>query len=65
MCLCVNIYSYKVEWDVVGLEGYRYGASPADSLLYSDIDLQVVEVSATKTGVSGGFFLSYRLVITS
>lgn len=64
--LCDNRYaracSYKVEWDVVGLEGYISGGSPSDSLLYSGVDVQAVEVSATKNDVGGYFFLSYRRV---
>lgn len=55
------IIDYKVEWDAIGLEGYRNGGSPSDSLLYSGVDVQVVEVSATKNDVGGHFTLAYRL----
>lgn len=48
----------------MGLEGYIYGGSPSDSLLYSDVDVQAVEVSAAKNDVGGYFFLSYRRVET-
>lgn len=54
------ITNYKVEWDAIGLEGYRNGGSPLDSLLYSDVDVQAVEVSASKNDVGGSFFLAYR-----
>ena len=56
------ITNYKVEWDAVGLEGYRNGGSPLDSLLYSDVDVQAVEVSASKNDVGGSFSLAYRSV---
>lgn len=56
------ITNYKVEWDAIGLEGYRNGGSPSDSLLYSQVDVQVVEVSATKNDVGGHFTLAYRSV---
>ena len=48
----------------MGLEGYISGGSPSDSLLYSEVDVQAVEVSATKNDVGGYFFLSYRRVET-
>ncbi len=54
------ITNYKVEWDAIGLEGYRNGGSSLDSLLYSDVDVQAVEVSGSKNDVGGSFFLSYR-----
>lgn len=56
------VQNYMVEWDAVGLEGYRNGGSPSDSLLYSGVDVQVVEVSATKNDVGGHFTLAYRSV---
>lgn len=52
--------SYKVEWDAIGLEGYYNGGSPSDSLLYSSVDVQAVEISATKNGIDGHFSLAYR-----
>lgn len=55
-------FSYKVEWDTVGLEGYYNGASPSDSLLYSSVDIQAVEVSASKNDLGGHFSIAYRLV---
>lgn len=54
------INSYKVEWDAIGLEGYRNGGSPSDSLLYSSVDIQAVEVSASKNDLGGHFSLAYR-----
>lgn len=56
------ISNYKVEWDAIGLEGYRNGGSPSDSLLYSGVDVQVVEVSASKNDIGGHFILAYRYV---
>lgn len=44
----------------MGLEGYASGGSPSDSLLYSSVDVQAVEVSATRNDVGGYFYLSYR-----
>lgn len=57
------ITHYKVEWDAIGLEGYRNGGSPSNSLLYSGVDVQVVEVSATKNDIGGYFTLAYRSVV--
>lgn len=53
---------YKVEWDAIGLEGYYAGASTSDSLLYSSVDVQAVEVSASRNDVGGYFLLSYRYI---
>lgn len=55
--------SYKVEWDAIGLEGYRNGGSPSDSLLYSSVDIQAVEVSASKNDLGGHLSLAYRQVL--
>lgn len=49
-----------MEWDAIGLEGYYAGASPADSLLFSKVDVQAVEASASRNDISGHFILSYR-----
>ncbi|CAM9800578.1 unnamed protein product [Ectocarpus sp. 6 AP-2014] len=54
------ITNYKVEWDAIGLEGYRHGGSPSDSLLYSSVDVQAVEASASKNDLGGHFSLAYR-----
>ncbi|CAM9163818.1 unnamed protein product, partial [Sphacelaria rigidula] len=54
------VTSYKVEWDAIGLEGYYAGGSPADSLLYSDVDVQALEASASRNDIGGYFLLSYR-----
>lgn len=47
----------------MGLEGYYNGASPSDSLLYSDVDVQAVEVSASKNDIGGYFSLAYRSAV--
>lgn len=59
----ISVDSYKVEWDAIGLEGYRNGGSPSDSLLYSSVDIQAVEVSASKNDLGGHFSLAYRRVL--
>lgn len=56
------ITNYKVEWDAIGLEGYRAGGSPSNSLLYSGVDVQAVEASAAKNDLGGHFSLAYRSV---
>lgn len=57
------ITNYKVEWDAIGLEGYRNGGSPSDSLLYSGVDIQAIEVSGSKNDIGGYFSLAYRSVL--
>lgn len=44
----------------MGLEGYYAGGSPSDSLLYSAVDIQAIEVSASRNDIGGSFLLAYR-----
>ncbi|CAM9130727.1 unnamed protein product, partial [Phaeothamnion confervicola] len=54
-----NITTYFVEWDTSGVEGYKAGGDPATSLLYSDVDVQIITAAAAAPDISGTFRLAY------
>ncbi|CAM9504836.1 unnamed protein product, partial [Discosporangium mesarthrocarpum] len=58
------VIMYKVEWDMIGVEGYTAGGSPSSSLLYSPVDIQAIEASASANDLEGYFFLAYRGMVS-